>query len=177
MEDLNTIAADCLVISCCCQCLILQILIIILLKLPYKLFRKAISYTKKKLRNRRKRGGKINLHTKRKRRLIHDNNSPFRTAHDQEIASSSNDDHDECQQFESCMDEIEKVLEDFCLRGEFGFGRFLGGGDEEGSCVGSFPTCLGNGVINHQELDYDVVSYHLIQMFGSCNVTDQSLIH
>ncbi|KAG8639055.1 hypothetical protein MANES_14G095101v8 [Manihot esculenta] len=52
MEDCNILAADCVVISCCCQCLILKIIIFILLKLPYKIIRKTREYTKKKLRIR-----------------------------------------------------------------------------------------------------------------------------
>ncbi|KAL3510903.1 hypothetical protein ACH5RR_030304 [Cinchona calisaya] len=160
MEDLNAIGADCLVISCCCQCLILQVLVFILLKLPYRLFRKTKKYVKKLRKG--KKGDKI-LHTRRERYddkswRIHE--SSFRVKME---GFSTNELHE----FGCCMDEVEKVLEEFCLRGDFGFGRFWDGE----VLLGSFPTCLGN-----QELDYDVVNYHLIQMFGSFNCTNQSLM-
>ncbi|KAL3501614.1 hypothetical protein ACH5RR_036063 [Cinchona calisaya] len=158
MEDLNAIAADCLVVSCCCQCLMLQVVVFILLKLPYKLFRKTKKYAKK-LKNRKGKE-KINVHRRRIGRNDDDNNQRI---HVELEGFSSND----CNRIGCCMDEVEKGLEEFFLRGEFGFGRFLHG---EVS-LGSFPSCLGS-----QQLDYDVVNYHLIQMFGSFNFIDQSLM-
>ncbi|XP_027154543.1 uncharacterized protein LOC113754351 [Coffea eugenioides] len=160
MEDLNGVAADCVVVSCCCQCLILQIVAFILLKLPLKLLRKTKKYAKR-LRNR-KRGDEI-LHKRRKRNddncwRVHEGS--FRVK--MEGFSSS-----ELPEFRCCMDDVEKVLEEFCLRGEFGFGRFWDGEVSRGS----FPPCLGN-----QELDYEVVNYHLSQMFGSFNCRRQSLM-
>ncbi|XP_024018322.1 uncharacterized protein LOC21409214 [Morus notabilis] len=56
MEDGNALAADCIVISSCCQCLILQIIVFVLLKIPYKLIRKTRDFAKKKLQRRKRRG-------------------------------------------------------------------------------------------------------------------------
>ncbi|KAL6006942.1 hypothetical protein ACLOJK_032438 [Asimina triloba] len=55
MEDLNLIAADCVVICCCGPCLVIQILVFLLLKLPSKLARKM----KKLMRRRRIRRWKL----------------------------------------------------------------------------------------------------------------------
>lgn len=61
--------------------------------------------------------------------------------------------------FGCCMDEVEKVLEEFSLRGEFAFGSFW-----NGEIPARFPpsSCMAN-----KEIDYDVVHCHLIQIFGS----------
>lgn len=65
--------------------------------------------------------------------------------------------------FDCCMNEVEKVLEEFYLKGEFGFGSFWDG--EVYSRRFPFSprsSCLGN-----KEVDYSVVHCHLIQIFGS----------
>ena len=49
MEDCNMLVADCIAISCCAQCLILQIIIFVLRGLRCKLIRKTKEYAKKKL--------------------------------------------------------------------------------------------------------------------------------
>ncbi|KAH0869620.1 hypothetical protein HID58_076642 [Brassica napus] len=58
MEDLNTYAADCVVVSCCCNCLVLQIAIFIFLGLPQKLVKNTRKcYTKWGINRRTKRMG------------------------------------------------------------------------------------------------------------------------
>ncbi|KFK39858.1 hypothetical protein AALP_AA3G297700 [Arabis alpina] len=58
MEDLNTFAADCVVISCCCNCIVLQIAIFIFLGLPQKLVKNTRKcYTKWGINRRIKRLG------------------------------------------------------------------------------------------------------------------------
>uniref|UniRef100_A0A0D3DAS2 Uncharacterized protein n=1 Tax=Brassica oleracea var. oleracea TaxID=109376 RepID=A0A0D3DAS2_BRAOL len=58
MEDLNTYAADCVVVSCCCNCLVLQLAIFIFLGLPQKLVKNTRKcYTKWGINRRRKRMG------------------------------------------------------------------------------------------------------------------------
>lgn len=66
------------------------------------------------------------------------------------------------------MEEVEKVLEEFSQRGEFAFGSFWGGDEEEVLETERITTC-----IHRQTVDYDVFHTHLIQVFGSstCNGT------
>ncbi|XP_068636753.1 uncharacterized protein [Aristolochia californica] len=52
MEDLNTLAGDCVVICCCCQCLIAQILVFVVIKLPYRLVRRSTKLVRRKFRGR-----------------------------------------------------------------------------------------------------------------------------
>lgn len=151
MEDQNMLAADCIVISCCCQCMILQILIFILLKLPHKLLKKTKEYAKKF--RARKKGTKIMQI------------EMTRYGEDSCRSLGRIDIKDFCLveslQFGCCMDEIESVLDDFSSRGEFAFGSFWGG---EVSSSRSFRSCL-----KEEELDYDDVRCHLTELFGAAN--------
>ncbi|XP_010320791.1 uncharacterized protein [Solanum lycopersicum] len=150
MEDKNIFAADCIVICCCCQCLILQIIILFLLNLPYKLLKKTKECIKK-LRYRRR------------------NRKTFReieiNRHEDEILM----DHGGCLRVEleslCCMEEVEKVLEEFSQKGEFAFGSFWGGDEEDVLKTDRITTC-----IHKQTVDYDVFHTHLIQVFGSFNL-------
>ncbi|KAJ4916619.1 Uncharacterized protein Rs2_02169 [Raphanus sativus] len=47
-EDCGAFAADCVVLSCCCQCLVLQVTVFVFFKVPRKLVKKI-----KKFMNRR----------------------------------------------------------------------------------------------------------------------------
>ncbi|XP_015076492.1 uncharacterized protein LOC107020580 [Solanum pennellii] len=151
MEDKNMFAADCIVICCCCQCLILQIIILFLLNLPYKLLKKTKECIKK-LRYRRR------------------NKKTFREI---EINRHEDDeiliDHGGCLRVEleslCCMEEVEKVLEEFSQKGEFAFGSFWGGDEEDVIKTDRITTC-----IHKQTVDYDVFHTHLIQVFGSFNL-------
>ncbi|CAN4124716.1 unnamed protein product [Withania somnifera] len=114
MEDKNIFAADCIVICCCCQCLILQIIILFLLNLPRKLLKK----TKECIEKLR--------YVRRNRKIMEMENN----RHEDEILK----DHGGSLrvQLESlcCMEEVEKVLEEFSQKGEFAFGSFWGGDEE-----------------------------------------------
>ncbi|KAL2519175.1 hypothetical protein Adt_15422 [Abeliophyllum distichum] len=148
MEDPNMLAADCIVITCCCQCMILQILVFVLLKLPYKLVRKTKEYAKR-FRNRKRREKIMQIEMSRYGEdsfRSHGNSFRFQI---------------ETLGFNCCMDEIEKVLEDISNRGEFAFGSFWGG---------EISRRLSSSCLYEEELDYDVVQCHLIEIFGSVNL-------
>ncbi|XP_041014200.1 uncharacterized protein LOC121257305 [Juglans microcarpa x Juglans regia] len=155
MEDPNMLAADCVVISCCCQCLILQILIFVLLKLPYKLIRKTRDYAKKRLRQRKKDDDKI---TEREIDQYYDDDS-FVGMHGEsfriQVDGLFRDGDHGCG---SCMEEVEKVLEEMSQKGEFAFGSFWG---RKGSS-GSLSTCVAK-----HEFDDRIVQYQIIEMIES----------
>ncbi|XP_022928895.1 uncharacterized protein LOC111435666 [Cucurbita moschata] len=140
MEDMNTLAADCIVICCCCQCLALHILLLLLLKLPCKLVRKTRDFAKRRLRMREK----------EEKMVMED-----------EVRGISNG---SCMRSEEdglglscCMEEIERVMQDLHEKGEFGFGSFWGrkGNSVSGSCRDEEP------------FDPTDVQYQLIQVIPS----------
>ncbi|KAI3423476.1 uncharacterized protein J3R85_010972 [Psidium guajava] len=145
MEDWNALAADCIVVSCCCQCLILQIVVFVLLKTPRRLFQKTKQFAKKRLRHsRRKRKGlKMTRHLREGR-----------------VVEGPGCSIDESGRGGRCMEEVEKVLEEMSQKGVFGFGSFWG--RENG---GSFSGC----VCDHQGFDSGVVQFHLIEIVDSRN--------
>ncbi|XP_009356509.1 uncharacterized protein LOC103947329 [Pyrus x bretschneideri] len=151
MEDCNMIAADCVVISCCCQCLILQITIFILYKLPCKLIRKTREYTMKKLQQRR-----------RKEIIVLDTckDVDFASVVGESMRSSmeAGGGHS-CRR---CMEEVEEVLQEFSQRGEFGFGSFWGRGE-----LGCSPS---HHSPNHDPFDTSFVQYHLIEMVALSSI-------
>ncbi|KAH7516618.1 uncharacterized protein LOC107429568 [Ziziphus jujuba] len=157
MEDINMLGADCMVISCCGQCLILQILVLVFLQLPYKMVRKTKNYTKKKLHRHRGR--------KKQEKTMSENNKEMDGLENEFVAGViggsmrrriEGEEHCGC-----CMEEVEKVLEELSLKGEFAFGSFWGRG--ESGLI--FPTPL-----DKHEFDYDsFVQYNLIDMLGSFN--------
>ena len=147
------LAADCVVISCCCQCLILQIIIFFLLKLPCKLIRKTREYAKKKLRKRRKNEKTIeNEINQGKHDFVGMNGGSFRIQVDGFLVDG---DHG-CG---SCMQEVEKVLEEFSQEGEFAFGSFWGRNRS-----GTISTCVAK-----HEFDNSIVQFQIIEMVGSCS--------
>ncbi|KAH7833260.1 hypothetical protein Vadar_004568 [Vaccinium darrowii] len=112
MEDWNTIVSDCIVISCCCQCLIVEIVIFIFLKLPYKMVQKTKRYAKKKLRQR-----------KRGKTVIEMQMDAYRG----EYFFEFNDEGlgwDEFLGCGGCMEEVDKVIGELFQKGEFAFGSF-----------------------------------------------------
>lgn len=151
MEDRNILAADCIVLCCCCQCMMLQILIFILLKLPHKLMKKMKQYAKK-LRARRRATKIMQIKTAR------NGEDSFPSSHVGSLGAES-------LEFGCCMSEIERILDDLSSRGEFAFGSFWGGGVASDT---SFPSCL-----NHDQLDYEVVGYRLMELFGAANFSSQ----
>ncbi|XP_047323467.1 uncharacterized protein LOC124927151 [Impatiens glandulifera] len=110
--DCNMLSADCVVISCCCQCLILQLIIVVFLKLPYKLLQKTRRYAKRKLFARRSK-----------------HNKPIIIVDQMIIAPTSlinvqpeiEEIHDHCF---CCMDQVDRVIEEMSNKGMFGFGSF-----------------------------------------------------
>lgn len=133
------IAADCVVISCCCQCLVLQLVVFILLKLPYKVIRKMKQYVKKKL------GG-----PKRERTGYYidgGHSGSFR------IEGFCLEEWRGCG---NCMEDVEKELEDMSRKGEFAFGSFWSGEDLEES----FPMYLVKQ-LDCQDLQYKLVTYSI----------------
>lgn len=151
MEDWNALAADCVVLSCCCQCLILQVLVLILLKFPYKLARKAREYVKK-IRHRKREGKIVQKDTGLyKDESLKSHSGSFRIQLERFSLNK-------CSGCGCCIEEAEKVFNELSQKGEFAFGSFWGGENSE-----SFPI---PSIAKH-ELDYDVVRYKLIETFGS----------
>ncbi|XP_019177024.1 PREDICTED: uncharacterized protein LOC109172301 [Ipomoea nil] len=151
MEDRNALAADCIVISCCCQCLILQVIIFILLRLPSRIIRKTKRYVKRRLRSRKRAEKVVQIElcgygdeSSRRRGGSPDDGFPF--------SDSS---------FGCCMDEVERVLEEFSQKGEFAFGSFWGGDVSKRV----FSYCQPK----QEVVDYDCFHHHLIETFGSFN--------
>ncbi|KAF3431699.1 hypothetical protein FNV43_RR26431 [Rhamnella rubrinervis] len=148
MEDCNMLAVDCIVISSCCQCLILQIIIFIFLKLPYKLVRKTKYYAMKKLRRRSSQEKTaVEIREMDPRRLKNEFVNGI-------VGESMTVGHDSCEYF---MKQVEVVLEDLSSRGEFAFGSFWGRRESE-----PFPAHVAE-----QEFDASILEYHLIEMLGS----------
>ncbi|XP_057528613.1 uncharacterized protein LOC130807426 [Amaranthus tricolor] len=111
MEDCNTLVSDCIIISCCCQCLILQFVLFVFVQLPRKLAKKTKQYAKRKLNRNRKNKTELNV----------DQIKPRRVDHDEDFVLM-NEIHD----WGSCNQEIERVLMELSLNGEFAFGSFWG---------------------------------------------------
>ncbi|PRQ40476.1 hypothetical protein RchiOBHm_Chr4g0436431 [Rosa chinensis] len=147
MEDCNVLAADCVVISCCCQCLILQITIFIFFKLPCKLIRKTREYTMKKLQQRRRKG------------IVVESKTVYQCENDIESIRESMRSVEDIHSCRSCIEEVDKVLEELYQRGEFGFGSFWGGGE-----LGFSPT---HHLGEDDRFDPSFVRYQLIEMIES----------
>ncbi|RYR27420.1 hypothetical protein Ahy_B01g051455 isoform A [Arachis hypogaea] len=156
MEDWNMLGADCVVISCCCQCLMLQILVYVLLKLPSKLVRKTRRYVKKKFCGN-KRDDDVLV-------KIHDQSIRFReeivTIALRNGTSGRNGNNNG-----SCMDEVEKVMEKLYENGELAFGSFWGQKEPWG-----VPKIVSSDLLhNHlHNCDYDnsFVRYEIIELIN-----------
>ncbi|KAF7827885.1 hypothetical protein G2W53_019049 [Senna tora] len=120
MEDLNMLAADCVVICCCCccQCMILQILVFALLKLPSKLIKKSRDFAKRKL-NRRRRRSEIESYIEEIVRI--EEECRFRVEAERERGFVEEDAGEG-----DCMEEVERAMMEFYRKGEFAFGSFWG---------------------------------------------------
>ncbi|KAI4357897.1 hypothetical protein L6164_001814 [Bauhinia variegata] len=157
MEDLNLLAADCVVISCCCQCLILQILIFVLLKLPCKFVKKTREYAKKKLQQK-KRDKKVMKKEKGSSSYIEE----IVRIHELSLRIEGD------RAFEDvgghncgcCLEEVEKVMEELSRRGEFAFGSFWGR-------EGPWPWGVPKTVTKDHSGDDGFVSYQIIEIVGS----------
>ncbi|KAJ6318213.1 hypothetical protein OIU76_013701 [Salix suchowensis] len=148
MEDLNMLAADCVVLSCCCQCLVLQSIIFVLLELPRKAIQKTKAYAKKKLWHRKK------------EKMLESFRS--RDSFDKFLEGSIRiqvDAFHGVRDCESCIEEVEEVLEEFSQKGEFAFGSFWGR-------VGSGatpPTCI----VAVQEFDLRFAQFELVETIST----------
>ncbi|KAI6686242.1 hypothetical protein NL676_032155 [Syzygium grande] len=155
MEDWNALAADCIVVSCCCQCLVLQIAIFILLKIPCRLFQKTKQFAKKRFWcSRRKRK------TLERTRHLHEG----RPVEGPGCSIGAGEDGiflDMSGRSGWCMEGVEKALEEMSQKGVFGFGSFWG--SESG---GSFSGCGRD----HQGFDSSVVQCHEIVGSSATNI-------
>ncbi|XP_050224766.1 uncharacterized protein LOC126674364 [Mercurialis annua] len=149
MEDRNALVADCIVISCCCQCLVLKVIVFLFLNLPCKLVKKSIKFAKEKFRKKASNTG-IELATKGGNGDEHFEtcDGSFRIIIEE---------FDDCGK---CMGDIEGVLEELSKKGEFAFGSFWGRDGME------------NGVVAKQEFDVSLVQFELVELvhsFGHSN--------
>ncbi|XP_027348067.1 uncharacterized protein LOC113859513 [Abrus precatorius] len=148
MEDWNMLGADCVVISCCCQCLMMQILVFVLLKLPWKLVRKTREYAKKKLRQRK--GNDKKEMGSYEDVLVGIHEQSIRIQAEMALMDDAGR-HCGC-----CMDEVEKVMEEFYQKGEFAFGSFWG---RKG------PWGVPSIVDHHNDVNFS--RYQIIDFVGS----------
>lgn len=103
-EDCGAFAADCVVLSCCCQCLVLQVTVFVFFKVPRKLVKKIKKFVKRKC------GRTLQPRTDEdvvKEEHWYGNGVVF-----EESSSRS-----------TCTEEdIERMLQELSMRKEFGFG-------------------------------------------------------
>ncbi|XP_028776379.1 uncharacterized protein LOC114733143 [Neltuma alba] len=166
MEDLNTIAADCVVICCCCQCLILQVLVFALLGLPAKLAKRTREFVKRKL-NRGRRSGEIVK--------IEEEEHCVRVGAGRESGFGDDEEDEGRQRCGKCIEEVEKVMMELYEKGEFGFGSFWGRG-REGEESGCSVPAINVGTPSQIEQvedggDDHFVKYQIIQTAGSSRKT------
>nr|XP_043638556.1 uncharacterized protein LOC122609667 [Erigeron canadensis] len=134
-EDWNMICADCVVLSCCCQCLMLQVLVFVLLKLPSKLIKKTAQYMKRKLGIKIRDGRKmVRMKVARCAEEVIGCQKPRESFRVRARGESFR-----LEGFDGCMEEVEDVLEELSTKGEFGFGSFWRGDGDVGI---HFPICL-----------------------------------
>ncbi|KAJ0504843.1 hypothetical protein HanHA89_Chr12g0463781 [Helianthus annuus] len=148
-HEWGIIGGDCLVLSCCCQCLILQILVFVLLKLPIKVWRKIKVCMKRKFRRTRKAALE---HCAAAVMGGQQRRSPCRVAAKGSTLEESN----------GCMEEVEKVLGEMCEKDEFSFGSFWRG-DDDNCLEDDFRICFVNQQLGFHDHDG---KYHLTQVFG-----------
>lgn len=113
MEDLNMLAADCVVVCCCCQCLVLQILALIFLRLPCELARKSKKFARKKFGKRRR------MEERRERKDSFRSDSLEILTGDTILAVF-------CDDHKCAIEEAQKVMKELSSEGEFVFGSFWG---------------------------------------------------
>ncbi|KAI3811893.1 hypothetical protein L1987_16589 [Smallanthus sonchifolius] len=131
-QDWNMIGADCLVLSCCCQCLMLQLLAFVLLKLPSKLVKKTKHYVKRKFGKKMRNGG--NMARVKVTRCAEEVVGCQKPRDSMRARASA-----ESFRLDGCLEEVEEVLEELSTKGEFGFGSFWRGDD---GVEVHFPICL-----------------------------------
>lgn len=151
------LAADCVVISCCCQCLILQILVLVL----RKFVRKTREYGKKMFCQKRNKGNcyrgmmqRDQMSNSYKDVLVRIHKQSIRIQEEMALkdGAAAHNSSGCC-----CMEEVEKVMEELYEKGEFGFGSFWGRKEPWGA-----PT-----VVNDDHSDCNFVRYQVIDLVGS----------
>ncbi|KAF6169011.1 hypothetical protein GIB67_038508 [Kingdonia uniflora] len=117
MEDWKLLAADGVIISCCCPCLILQCVVFIFFKLPHKLVRKSKVLVRRRISKRK---------SKKKTRVI--DHEIYRGGqgggrdHTRTLTEETSFSRD--LEYRGAIIEVEEVMEEMYERGEFGFGSF-----------------------------------------------------
>lgn len=148
-HEWTLIGADCLVLSCCCQFLILQILLFVLIKLPRKVFRRIKAYVKMKFGKHRKealaRCAAVLMGQQRGRSPSTASMESFRL-----------------DELDGCIEEVENVLEEMSQMGEFGFGSFWRGVDDN-FLDDDVRLCFVNQQLGYYDHDGN---YHFIPVFG-----------
>ncbi|XP_021718256.1 uncharacterized protein LOC110685993 [Chenopodium quinoa] len=177
MEDCNTVISDCIIISCCCQCLLLQLVIFIFIQLPRRVARKTKEYAKRKLRKRRKKKHGDHLE------MVEDKQ---KAVYGDEFVGLDDDDKrgksmslrilelesmamNELHNWGSCNEEVDKVLGELALKGEFGFGSFWGRNSEIQTRKNNCYCKCSRSLTKEEELDFGshVVKFHLIEVIES----------
>lgn len=103
-EDCGAFAADCIVLSCCCQCLVLQVTGFVFLKIPLKLVQKMKKFVKRRC-------GKTLQPT-------------MEEDVKEEHWSGNGIAFDEGSSRFSCIEDIEGMLQELSMNKEFVFGSF-----------------------------------------------------
>ncbi|CAN6804590.1 hypothetical protein F2Q70_00044832 [Brassica cretica] len=101
-QDCGAFAADCVVLCCCCECFMLQFFLFVFFKIPQKLAHKMKKFV---IRRKKRRDMKIFLPTEEEEHLSGDESRV------------------------SCMEDIEEMLQELSMEGEFVFGSFWRQGD------------------------------------------------
>lgn len=113
-EDCNAYIADYIVICCCCQCLVVQVAVPILIKFPLDTARRTRQYVRKKLQSRREE----KLIEREEQEMRDEYFVPFRVEIEGFFDGEGR---------RHCMEEVEQVMQELVLKGEFAFGSFWGG--------------------------------------------------
>ncbi|KAK9705035.1 hypothetical protein RND81_07G028400 [Saponaria officinalis] len=160
MEDCNTLVSDCIVVSCCCQCLILQLVVFIFIHLPRKLARKTKEYAKKKLSRTRR---KSKNHPQHRDGFVGFDNG---RSVSMRILELEGYEVSKVHRWGSCLDEVEKVLGELSMKGEFAFGSFWGENQEQsvGLCSKCCRTLTKEEVLEFGSHHH--VKFHFIEVVG-----------
>ncbi|CAN8291469.1 unnamed protein product [Cochlearia groenlandica] len=105
-EDCCAFAADCVVLSCCCQCLVLQVTVFVFFKIPLKLSQKI----KKFVKRRRRRNLQPTMEEDAKEEHWYGHRFAF----------------DEVSSRFSCNEDVERMLQELSMNKEFVFESFWG---------------------------------------------------
>ncbi|CAH2066220.1 unnamed protein product, partial [Thlaspi arvense] len=104
-QDCGVFAADCVILCCCCECFMLQFFIFVFFKIPRKVAQKMKRFVIRRLRGKKRREAKSFLPTTKEEDC----------REEEEHVSGDG------SRF-SCMEDIEKMLQEFSMEGEFVFG-------------------------------------------------------